>query len=87
MTIEIQQPELEALILDWMRSGGFDNVEDALIQALRSSPLSPGRKFASQGRRSELTGAALVAAMQASPFKEIDLEPSRGRLPVRELPI
>jgi prevent-host-death family protein len=31
----------------------------------------------------DLTGAALVAAMQASPCREIDLEPKRARLPVR----
>jgi antitoxin VapB len=30
-------------------------------------------------------GADLVAAMQASPYKEIDLEPERGRMPVREV--
>ena len=32
-----------------------------------------------------LTGADLVAAMQASPYKEIDLEPARDRLPVRDV--
>jgi hypothetical protein len=30
------------------------------------------------------SGAALVAAMQASPYKEIDLQPQSGRLPVRD---
>jgi antitoxin VapB len=30
-------------------------------------------------------GADLVAAMQASPYKEIGLEPKRGRMPVREV--
>jgi hypothetical protein len=33
----------------------------------------------------EKTGAALVAAMQASPHKEIDLTPSRGPMPVRDV--
>ena len=28
MTIEIQRPELEALIMQRMRNGGFHNVED-----------------------------------------------------------
>jgi DNA-binding phage protein len=32
-----------------------------------------------------LTGAALVAAMQASPHREIDLEPKHARLPVRDM--
>ena len=31
------------------------------------------------------TGRALVEAMQASPHREIDIEPSRGSLPVREV--
>ncbi|MGH9560906.1 MAG: antitoxin [Terracidiphilus sp.] len=30
-------------------------------------------------------GADLVAAMQASPFKEIGIEPKRGPMPVREV--
>jgi prevent-host-death family protein len=35
--------------------------------------------------KGEMTGAAVVAAMQASPYKEIDLMPSRGPLPVRDV--
>ena len=31
MTIEIHKPELEALIVQRMKSGGFQNVEDALV--------------------------------------------------------
>jgi prevent-host-death family protein len=31
------------------------------------------------------TGEALVAAMQASPYRAIDLEPKRSRLPVRDV--
>jgi hypothetical protein len=30
------------------------------------------------------SGAALVEAMQASPYKDIDLQPTRDRLPVRD---
>ena len=30
MTIEIHRPELEALIMQRMKMGGFNNVEDAL---------------------------------------------------------
>jgi hypothetical protein len=32
-----------------------------------------------------LTGAALVAVMQASPYREIDIEPRRERMPVRDV--
>jgi prevent-host-death family protein len=34
-----------------------------------------------------LTGKALVAALQASPYREIDIEPRRARLPVRAVEI
>jgi hypothetical protein len=30
------------------------------------------------------SGAALVEAMQASPYKDIDLQPARDRMPVRD---
>jgi Arc/MetJ-type ribon-helix-helix transcriptional regulator len=36
MTIEIQKPELEALIRQQMESGEFQNVDDLLIEALNS---------------------------------------------------
>ncbi|MFZ3264387.1 MAG: hypothetical protein WA172_10335 [Terriglobales bacterium] len=78
MTIEIHRPELEALIRDWMKTGAFPTVEDALIQALKSSPLpsEPGAGSASPSS----TGAVVLAALQASPYPEIDLTPPRVRL-------
>ena len=79
MTIEIHEPELEALIRDRMESGRFENVEEVLIQALKCAPILEAKEVA--GR----TGADLVAAMQRSPYKEIDLEPSRPHLPVRDV--
>ena len=33
----------------------------------------------------DLTGAALVAAMAASPYRDIDIEPKRSRLPARDV--
>ena len=33
----------------------------------------------------EVSGAALVIAMQASPCREVDIEPRRWRLPARDL--
>jgi hypothetical protein len=35
--------------------------------------------------KGELTGKALIAAVQASPYPEIDLEPERLVLPVRDV--
>ena len=80
MTIEIQRPELEALIEERMKSGAFQSVEDVLMQALKSAPL-PARF----DRKTRATGAELVAAMQASPFKEVCLEPGRRPMSVRDV--
>ena len=35
--------------------------------------------------KGDLTGAALIAALQASPYRDIDIEPRRERLPVRDV--
>jgi prevent-host-death family protein len=35
--------------------------------------------------KGDLTGAALIGAMQASPYQEVDLEPERTAMPVREV--
>jgi len=48
MTIEIHRPELESLILERMKSGAFQNVEDVLMQALKSAP--PQRRRAGSMR-------------------------------------
>ena len=72
MTIEISRPEVEALILQRMKSGAFSCAEDVILDALRSSKPEPR------------TGAALIAAMQASPHKDVEIEPSRGPMPVRD---
>jgi hypothetical protein len=85
MTIEIHKPELEALIREWMDTGAFPTVEDALMQALKSSPRPSGQEANASNRTPALTGTDLVAAMQASPYKELDLEPTRNRLPVRDV--
>jgi hypothetical protein len=85
MTIEICKPELEALIQERMKSGAFQNVEDVLIQALKSSPPPAVEGPGPSDEAHTPTGAALVAAMQASPYKEIVFEPMRERLPVRDV--
>jgi prevent-host-death family protein len=35
--------------------------------------------------RGDLTGEVLIAAMQASPHRDVDIEPGRTQLPVREV--
>jgi Arc/MetJ-type ribon-helix-helix transcriptional regulator len=73
MTIEITSPDVEALIRQRMQTGVFKSPEDVILHALRTSK--------SEAR----TGAALIAAMQASPHKEIEIEPSRSSMPVRDV--
>ena len=77
MTIEIRKPELEALINERLRSGALEDVEDVLMQALRGSPIPV--------QKETRTGAVLVAAMQASPCKDIDLEPTKITMPARDV--
>ncbi len=78
MTIEIHRRELEALILDRMKRGAFHDVEDVLMQALTSSAPPPEEQEAR-------TGADLIAAMQASPHRELPIDPERFPLPVRDV--
>lgn len=73
ITIEISRPEVEALILQRMKSGAFSSPEDVILHALRSS------------KAESRTGAALIAALQASPHKDIEIEPSRSPMPVRDV--
>ena len=50
MTIEIHTPELEALIQERMNSGLFQNVEEVLIQALKSTNSTVVAAHAMTGR-------------------------------------
>jgi hypothetical protein len=82
MTIEICGVELEALIRERMKSGGFQSLEEALVDALKSAPLPFKSNAGSPEHAHTQTGAELVKAMQSSPRKESDLEPERYRMPV-----
>ena len=70
MTIEITNPDVEALIQQRMRAGSFKSPED-LIRAALSSVVPDHR-----------TGADLIAAMQSCPYPEVDIEPSRVPSPL-----
>lgn len=62
--------------------GGFHNVEDALIDALKTPPVTGPIHPTELKNRS---GADLIAAMQLSPYREIEIEPARYRMPVRDI--
>ncbi len=42
MTIQITQPEVEAIIQQRLNTGSFKDAEDVILQALRSSPHATG---------------------------------------------
>lgn len=73
MTIEINSPDVEALIQQHMQAGAFKTPEDLIRVVFRSSV--PGTR----------TGADLVAALQVCPYPEVDIEPARGPMPVRDV--
>jgi len=79
--IEIQSPEVEALIRSRMSAGGFRSAEDVIPQALKSSPAEEARAAVTlrrpPGRKS------LAQLFADSPFKGLDIEferePDYGR--------
>lgn len=85
MTIEIQKPELEALILERMQGGAFQSIEDVLLHALGSDRSTPEHRSGQANKPDAATGADLVAAMQDSPYRETDLEPARESMSVRDV--
>ena len=81
MTITLPlQPQEEARLVALARAKGLST--DALVrEALNRILAEAGAIPASYGSAS---GAALVAAMQASPYREIGVEAPRHRPPVRD---
>src|SRR4051794_13395343 len=75
MTIQIQQPELEALIEQRLESGAFRDVEDVLLQALRA--------YEPEAKTSEPAGKPKSLVEVFAPLRGLDLDwgrnPSTGR--------
>ena len=82
MTINLPlQPQEEARLIALAHAKGLSAetlVRAALERILSEAPEIPEPSGA-------VTGAELVSAMQASPFKEIPLESNRDQLPVRDV--
>jgi len=72
------QPQEEARLLAVARAKGLS--PEAIVRAALEKLL------ADTDRMSDIptTGAAIVAAMQSSPYRDVDLEFRRDRLPVRD---
>jgi putative addiction module CopG family antidote len=74
-------PEQEAFIQQRVRTGRFATADKAVQEAVCLLEEQEGCGAASNS----MMGSALVAAMQASPYKDIDLEPKRPHLPVHDI--
>ncbi len=84
------KPEQEAFIQGRVREGRFASANDALREAvalLQQAEQHREEDFpptASEFRRQARTGKDLIAIMQACPFPDVDLEPVRTVMPVRD---
>ena len=74
MTVIIRLSDEQATALEAKATAEGLTVEQ-WIQKLAESGPKPARETR--------TGADLIAALQASPYRDIDIEPERYRLPVR----
>jgi len=77
MSVEIHQPEIEALIQQRMASGAFQDVEAVLLHALKSAPI-PQAAPPKAGKKQSLVE---VCAMVRGLTEDIDFsrDPSPGR--------
>jgi len=75
MNLEIHKPELVRRVQAQIQSGHFESADDLIEKALdaldeRTDAVAPAKA----------TGAVVLAALQASPYKDVDLTPPRVRL-------
>jgi hypothetical protein len=74
MNLEIHKPELVERVNARIQSGHFHDVDELIEKALDAlderAPRTPPTE----------TGAVVLAALQASPYPEIDITPPRVRL-------
>jgi Arc/MetJ-type ribon-helix-helix transcriptional regulator len=75
MNIEIHKPELVQRVTAHIQAGHFHDAAELIEKALDALD----EQTAASGPTTE-TGAMLLAALQASPYRDIDLTPPRVRL-------
>jgi len=75
MQFEIHKPELQQRVREQIQSGQFQDVDELLTKALDALDEQAGTAPAPSA-----TGAVVLAALQASPHREIDLTPPCVRL-------
>ncbi len=89
MNLEIHKPELVQRVNAQIQSGHFRDADELIEKALDALEERATAKTRAQASKSEdgRTGADLIAALQASPYRDVDIEPARFRLsmPVRDI--
>ena len=85
MQIEIHRPELERRVRRQIQSGQYHDLEELLTKALDALDQSAAPSLPKE--LDERTGEDLIAALQASPYREQEIEPPRYRepIPVRDV--
>lgn len=71
MNLEIQKPELAHRLQAQIRSGHFQDSDELIERALDALDAQAG------ATPPTATGAEVLAALQASPYRDIDLTPPR----------
>jgi Arc/MetJ-type ribon-helix-helix transcriptional regulator len=89
MNLENHKPELVQRVNAHIQTGQFHDADDVLEKALDAldESVAPSRGPAAKSDYRRRTGADLIAALQASPYRELDIEPARFRLssPARDI--
>lgn len=75
MNLEIHKPELARRVQARIQSGHFHNTDELIEKALDALD-----EQAAAAAPETATGAVVLAALQASPYRDIDLTPPRVRL-------
>jgi Arc/MetJ-type ribon-helix-helix transcriptional regulator len=75
MNLEIHKPELAERLQARIQSGHFHDADELIEKALDALD-----EQATAGVPEAATGAVVLAALQASPYRDIDLTPPRVRL-------
>ena len=75
--------DAKARFSELVRRVHSDGPQHVTVHGRREVVLVSGDEF--RRLKGELTGEALIAAMQSSPHRDIDIEPSRAAMPVRDV--
>ena len=74
MNLEIHKPELARRVQAQIQSGHFQSADELIEKALDAL------ERADADASAKATGAVVLAALQASPYQDVDLTPPRVRL-------